>query len=263
MKFANSLFTRRASAALLALFALFISLVPPESRAQTKKEGDGYVLSDLEKAVLNEMNLARTRPAEYAAYLEAWRGYYKGKSLKIAARPPVDTVEGVSALEEAINFMRAQSPLPALQVSTGMCMGAKDQSFDQAKSGEVGHAGSDNSFSWERVARYGEWQKPVSENIAYDDGTAREIVINLIIDDGVPTRGHRRNIFNSLYIVTGVSCGNHPLYGGMCVCTFAGGFTEKSSDANPATRPAPATNAPATTTMPASNGTARPVPRKL
>lgn len=263
MRFANSLPPRRAGAALLALFALFIAFAPPASHAQTKKEGDDYVLSDLEKAVLNEMNLARTSPKEYAAYLEAWRGYYKDKTLRIAGRPGVDTVEGVSALEEAINFMRASSPLPSLQLSTGMCMGAKDQSFDQAKTGDVGHAGSDNSFSWERVARYGEWQKPVSENIAYDDGTAREIVINLIIDDGVPTRGHRRNIFNSLYIVTGVSCGKHPLFGGMCVCTFAGGFTEKSAAGKPAPNAPPATTTTPVSTAPASSGIAKPVPRKM
>ena len=251
MRCLNPIFTRRTGSALLALFALFIAFVPTPTLAQTQMQGEDYMLSDLEKAVLDEMNLARTRPAEYAAYLEEWRSYYKGKSMRIKGRPPVDTVEGASALEEAINFLRAARPLPALQVSKGMCMGAKDQSFDQAKTGDIGHAGSDNSFSWERVSRYGEWAKPVSENIAYDDGAAREVVINLIIDDGVPTRGHRRNIFNALYIVAGVSCGKHPLFGGMCVCTFAGGFTEKSLQNK------------STPTQPTTNQPAAPKPRKL
>jgi uncharacterized protein YkwD len=199
------------------------------ARSQTQMSGDDYVPSDLEKAVLEEMNLARTNPHAYAEYLEAWRKYFNGKSFRRPGGPIMTTIEGASALEEAIKFLQSASPLPPLQLSKGMCMGAKDQSFDQSKTGDVSHQGSDKSFSWDRVSRYGEWKTPISENIAYDGGTARDIVINLIVDDGIPARGHRNNIFNSSYIVTGVSCGKHPLFGGMCVCTFAGGFTEKSA----------------------------------
>lgn len=189
-----------------------------------------YMLSSLEKSVLDEMNLARTNPTQYAAYLEAWRSYYKGKTFKQPGVAAVETVEGAPALEEAINFLKSAKPLPQLQLSKGMCMGAKDQSFDQSQTGDVSHQGKDKSFSWERVSRYGQWTAPVSENIAYDSGTAREIVINLIIDDGIASRGHRNNIFNASHIVAGISCGKHPLFGNMCVCTFAAGFTDKSQD---------------------------------
>ena len=223
------------------------------SQNQTGEGRDDYALSELEKAVLNEMNSVRTNPREYVAYLEAWRKYYQGKTFKQPGSGAVTTIEGATALEEAISYLRSAKPLPPLQISKGMCLGAKDQSFDQAKTGDVSHQGKDKSFSWDRVARYGEWKTPVSENIAYDSGTARDIVINLIIDDGIPTRGHRNNIFNSSYIVTGVSCGTHPLFGGMCVCTFAGGFTEKSSQNKPET----------STTTPAPDKPAAPKARKL
>lgn len=219
-------FTLRFPCLLLLSLTLLLSLSPV--RAFSQAGGDDYVLSALERAVLEEMNLARTNPAQYATYLETLRPYYKGKTLKLPGVAALERVEGAPALEEAITFLRNAKPLPPLQLSKGMCMGAKDQSFEQGKTGDVSHQGKDKSFSWDRVARYGEWKTPVSENIAYDSGTARDIVINLIIDDGVPSRGHRGNIFNSSYIVTGISCGSHPLFGGMCVCTFAGGFTEKS-----------------------------------
>jgi hypothetical protein len=251
MKRAGFSFTLRFRVLLLASLALLLSLAPPNGLSQTKASGDDYALSELEKAVLEEMNLARTNPGQYAAYLEAWRKYYQGKTFRQPGFDPVDTIEGAVALEEAINFLRNAKPLPQLQLSKGLCLGAKDQSFDQSKTGDVNHQGKDKSFSWERVARYGEWETPVSENIAYDSGTARDIVINLIIDDGVPARGHRNNIFNSSYIVTGVSCGSHPLFGSMCVCTFAGGFTEKSSQNK------------STTAQPAATPAAPPKARKL
>lgn len=243
MKRAISLCILRFPAFFLVSLALLLSLAPMTGLSQTQAGGDDYVLSELEKAVLDEMNLARTNPPAYAAYLETLRAYYKGKTYRQPGSATVETIEGASALEEAINYLRNAKPLPPLQLSKGMCLGAKDQSFDQATTGDVSHAGSDKSFSWERVARYGEWQTPISENIAYDSGTAREIVINLLIDDGVAARGHRNNIFNGSYIVTGVSCGKHPLFGGMCVCTFAGGFAEKPSQ-NKVTPNNPATGLP-------------------
>jgi uncharacterized protein YkwD len=229
MTSASSLFRPRSTFLLIISSLLLLGLAPGTGLSQTKQSGDDYAISNLEKAVLDEMNQARTNPGQYATYLEALKKYYKGKTFKTPGSAAVDTIEGVTALDEAISFLRKAKPLPQLQLSKGMCLGAKDQSFDQSKTGDVSHQGKDKSFSWDRVARYGDWKTPVSENIAYDSGTARDIVINLLVDDGVPTRGHRNNIFNSSYIVTGVSCGNHPLFGGMCVCTFAGGFTEKSS----------------------------------
>jgi uncharacterized protein YkwD len=239
MKFARNSSPAGLSVLLIALLTLLLS-VSSSALAQTKpvSGGDDYSLSPLEKAVLDEMNLARSNPSQYAANLEALRKYYNGKSFRRPGEAALETREGASALDEAMRFLRQAKPLPALQISKGMCLGAKDQSFDQGQTGDVSHQGKDRSFSWDRVARYGEWKTPISENIAYDSGTARDIVINLIIDDGVPSRGHRNNIFNSSYLVTGVSCGSHPLFGGMCVCTFAGGFTEKSSQNKAAGQPA-------------------------
>lgn len=253
MKSASSLFRLRSTSLLIISFSLLLALAPAAGLSQTKTGGDDYALSNLEKAVLDEMNLARTNPAQYATYLEVLKKYYKGKTFKPPGSGAIETVEGSAALEEAINFLRSAKPLPQLQLSKGMCLGAKDQSFDQAQTGDVSHEGKDKTFSWDRVARYGEWKTPVSENIAYDSGTARDVVINLIVDDGIPARGHRNNIFNSSYIVTGVACGSHPLFGGMCVCTFAGGFTEKSSQNKTTT----------TTTQPAATQTAAPKARKF
>ena len=138
------------------------------------------------------------------------------------------TSEGVAAVNEAISFLRAARPLPPMVINRGMCLAAKDHVRDLALKGVTGHKGSDGSSPNSRLERYGRWDGVVGENIVYDVNTARQIVIGLIIDDGTPNRGHRRNIFEPHHLVTGVSITDSSTNGAKCVLTYAGGFQEKS-----------------------------------
>jgi hypothetical protein len=53
--------------------------------------------------------------------------------------------------------------------------------------------------------------------------------MGLIIDDGVPDRGHRTTIFNGALNVIGVSCGPHLTFRTMCTMDYAGEFKERAS----------------------------------
>lgn len=184
-------------------------------------------LSSLEQEIVEEMNRARQNPAGYARYLEELKAYFDKDLLKLPGKIPVRTREGVKAVEEAVAFLKQARPLGKLKVSEGMSRAARDHVLDQGRSGKTGHIGQDGSKPYERMERYGSWEGLSGENIAYGDETARMIVMQLIIDDGVPNRGHRENIFNPEFRFTGVAVGSHPIYRTMCVITFAGQFVEK------------------------------------
>jgi len=77
------------------------------------------------------------------------------------------------------------------------------------------------------MKRHGKWLRTMGENIAYGPKSGRDIVASLLIDDGVPGRGHRHNIMNEKFGVVGIKIEKHPKYGFVCVMDFAGDFTDK------------------------------------
>jgi len=155
------------------------------------------------------------------------RKYFYGKELRRPGDIPILTKEGDAALVEAIQFLESVKPLPALKVSQGMSRGARDHVEFQGKGGTIGHGSTEGGQPWDRISRYGTWKKTVGENIAYGQSRARDVVVSLIVDDGVPGRGHRQNIFNPNFRVVGNACGPHAIYGTMCVMIFACGYLEK------------------------------------
>ncbi|MCP4156246.1 MAG: CAP domain-containing protein [bacterium] len=185
-------------------------------------------LTDMEKEVIEELNIARTDPEEYAEYMEEFKRFYQGNYVLIGGRTPITTHEGVSAVNEAIEFLKERKPLPALRVSRGLSMASKAHVADLGSKGTIGHSGTDKSSPQQRMNRFGKWKRAAGENICYFWKEPRYIVMQLIIDDNVPNRGHRTNIFNELYNIVGVSCGAHKSYGWMCTMDFAGGYTEKN-----------------------------------
>src|SRR5882762_6076594 len=209
---------------------------PVKPLPQASKPAKGVVAqlellsSPQEREILAEINLARTNPAQYLHYLEDFKAAYRGKEIKYSDGSTLVTNEGISALEEAITFVRSLKPLPPLELRKGLILGAKDHVNDLVKSGQSGHRGSDGSILEDRLNRYGSWSVSVGEDIVYRSRKAREDVIALIIDDGVKSRGHRKNIFKSDFHVIGLALSPSAKSPTMCVITFAGGFADKGNN---------------------------------
>jgi uncharacterized protein YkwD len=91
----------------------------------------------------------------------------------------------------------------------------------------MAHRGTDGSAPAQRVSRYGRWHVSVAENIAYGSNPAREIVLQLIVDDGVGNRGHRKNLLDPSFGVAGAACGPHARYQQICVIDYAVRYTER------------------------------------
>lgn len=183
-------------------------------------------MSEIEKDVVLEMNKARSNPKKYAEmYIQPRIKNFNGKLYNNY----IMTNEGVSAVNECINFMNSQKSLSPFKPSKGLTQAAKDHASTQSKTNQTGHYGVDGSDPFERMERYGSYKSTAGENINYGATSAREIVVTLLIDDGVQNRGHRKNILNESFGSVGVGYANqHKTFGSECVIDFAGGFIEKN-----------------------------------
>lgn len=166
---------------------------------------------DVAAQVLAELNLARTQPALYAQFVGDHAANGRGRASK-------------SAVREAVAFLRKAQPLAALEWSDAISRAALAHVLDSGARGRTGHGGTRGQSPWQRMARFGQWTGRAAENISYGVSDARGIVIQLIIDEGVPGRGHRRNIFGSGFRLAGIATGGHARFRTMCVMNFAGGF---------------------------------------
>lgn len=184
-------------------------------------------LSPLEKEVIYEINLFRSDPANYSRmYIEPLKKQYDRKILYYPGDQAIRTEEGVRALNECVQELKRMSARPLLYPNPQLSHSARDHQRDQQKTGRTGHVGSDGSNMKQRVEKYGKWLHRIGENIAYGNTSARQIVVFLLIDDGVKDRGHRATLLNSDFNLVGVACGSHPVYETMCVLDFAGGMAE-------------------------------------
>ncbi len=171
--------------------------------------------------VIREINLVRANPSAYAASLEAAKKLYKGRVYSSPTGRQIMTLEGLPAIDEAILDLRSAKPLPPLKCSEGMSRAAMDHVFDVGAKGSISHTGSDGSVPGLRMSRYGAWQEQAGENISFGRVTPREIVMSMLIDDGVKSRGHRKNILQSKFAFIGTASGAHSQYDIMTVVVFA------------------------------------------
>ena len=178
--------------------------------------------TDLAKQTVAEINLARGNPQTYAGFLREFRREFQGNSYRMpGSELLVETSEGVRAVDEAIRYLTRQPALPPLAWSTGLAAAAADLVEEEGMTGAVGHVGRLSGDPRKRIERHVDLQGKIGENICYGPGEARLVVMDLIIDDAVANRGHRKNIFNRAFGAAGAACGPHPRFGNVCVIDFA------------------------------------------
>lgn len=180
----------------------------------------------INQQIVQELTWARTRPQEVIEALRGRLAQYKGKEYFPPERggASVVTKEGTAVVEEAIEYIQGLETMDGVgsRSEEGLALAAEDHVADIGQTGTASHTSSDGTSAPERASQYGHYGL-FGECLWYgsDLADARTIVLDLIIDDGVPSRGHRKGVLNPRYDAVGVAYGPHVTFGRMAAMEFA------------------------------------------
>jgi len=220
---------------LIIFFILFFGLNTSNSLQEEKPwpadlntAKEAAYLSELEQNVILELNKVRSNPKRFAEeYLEELQTAFNGKLYTYPGQDPVKSQEGIGPLIECIKVLKQTESMAKLVPAEGLYKAAAELVTDQHKHGGIGHISRNGSTPQKRIERYGEWDICSAEDITYGSFEARQIVIALLIDDGVADRAHRKNILNPCFRFAGVANGTHPSYLSICTIDYAGDYTTR------------------------------------
>jgi len=201
---------------------------------------DCKYMKPIEREMVYELNVVRKHPAVYIGYLqdelerakETLKKSGKGKK-EFSTKTTVETTNGkrkvlterigfyeneeaVKAVESLISDLKNLPPLSILEPDEGIYHAAVLYGKDQDRHNwELHHNGSDGSWPDDRIKHSSKKMIDGNENIAgkFPEPTAREIVLQLLVDGGIPGYGHRYNILNPKW--THVACYSGGLKFGM------------------------------------------------
>ncbi|HYI92226.1 MAG TPA: CAP domain-containing protein [Bryobacteraceae bacterium] len=156
----------------------------------------------IDQQLIEELNRMRSNPARYATHLEERLKYYQKKILRLPNQVALQTKEGDRAVKEAIRVLRATQSLPQLKEQSDLAAAARDHVREIGPKGLIRHA---------RIP------PGVGEVMSFGPERSRDVVIELLVDDGVPNRGHRKLLLDSRFRYAGAACGPHKTYRTMCV----------------------------------------------
>jgi len=176
-----------------------------------------------------ELNMLRTKPKEYASYLENAIKRFEGNVYVAVDGTRIMTQEGVSPYKEAINVLKNMRSVGALSLEEGLCTSAQELTDSHVETGKLGFNLTDGTNFWENGKKY-YFANGEGATIRYGSGTARDTIIALLVDDGYSARENRKYLLNPdfRYVGIGFSEGdNHP-YEASCLITFASYYLDIS-----------------------------------
>ncbi|MGB8190569.1 MAG: CAP domain-containing protein [Chitinophagaceae bacterium] len=184
-----------------------------------------------EREMIYEINRVRSNPRSYLQYIEPMlkeaqqnlkehgkggRNYSLTYSTVTVSGKEVKTIdttwhyiteENVKALSSLVNDLKKLKQLSVLQPEIGIYLAAREHAIDNnTHEWRLLHTGSNGSYPWDRIKKYAPAMNTGNENIAGSSGrpVARNTVIQLLVDGGIPGYGHRYNLLDPKW--THVAC---------------------------------------------------------
>lgn len=175
----------------------------PETIERANTAADFEYYSEEEQKVVFFMNLARLDGELFAETI-------------LDAYVEVNDVDNNSYLRSLYRDLKKISGLDPLIPEEDLTSVAQLHATESGKTGHVGHKNFEKRFK----PFMGNPYTNVGENCSYGYSNAIDIVLTLLIDDGVKGVGHRENTLNPEFNSVGVAIREHKNYRYNCVIDF-------------------------------------------
>lgn len=119
----------------------------------------------------------------------------------------------VKSLIKTLNKTKGLAPLESDKI---LGQKAKEWALESGRKGIKGH-GNIKKRLFYLISRKG----AMAENCSYGKYTATDAVMSLLIDEGISSLGHRKNILNPKYRKIGIAYAKHSRYGIVVVMDFS------------------------------------------
>ena len=185
----------------------------------------------IQRDLFIELNNLRKNPKSYIPLIELEMKSLKKNNIlkKRDSNLQIQTVEGKDAYIEATNFLQNQEGVPPVKEESRLNSAALDLVKDIGTRGVVSHQDQYGQYVSERIEKYCEWDYSASEVIEVSSKNPQDILISLIVDDGLKNRPDRMTLFNPAYNFVGISCGMHSEYEIVTVIVFTGSIRQKGT----------------------------------
>jgi len=181
--------------------------IPEDLLGLANTAKDVSYMSQDEKDVILYMNLARIDGKWFIKnVMEQNSSFIENESKRY-----------VNSLTAALKRLKNIEPL---YPSKNLTQSARFHAKDMGHTGKIGHRSSDGTDTFERIERYNRGNY-MGENCQYGYSDPILIVLDLLIDGGIPSLGHRKNILSYKFKFTGVAIDPHKGYEVNCVQDFS------------------------------------------
>jgi len=157
--------------------------------------------------VLRIMNEVRTNP----------QSFLNGRLLPYLKE---HGLENNSYAKSLVTELEIAKPINALQSSSVLQKLAKGHALDMGQKGTIGH-NSSNGTTFEKRVRAKIKSGMIAENCDYGNAEPLDIVMSFLIDDGITSLGHRKNILHPSLSYVGIAIEKHKTYRVNCVMDFS------------------------------------------
>lgn len=185
-------------------------------------ESLNLIFQEAREQLLNFHNELRTDPQSFIPHLEKHKSMIKDGILRLPRQTPIKLKEGVEAYDNAIDYLKSREPVGTLIMDDTLCKAAKGHAKEIGGKGLMTHDSVNGMNVSDRIEQYTEWEGACGENIDFGTKNPLEILLYLLVDDGIRTKPHRNLLFNEKFNYIGIGFAEHKEYEVVVVIDYVG-----------------------------------------